>query len=78
MLLIGRFIGMMFGLVWIGNACLMLVFPRPWFKCSRRFGLQGALTEEKYSGRGVIEVRALGAIFLGGFAWVIYELLFSR
>jgi hypothetical protein len=76
--LIGRFIAMLFGLVWVSNGCLMLVFPRAWFKWSRQLGLQGALTEEKYSGRGAIEVRALGAVFLGGFGWIIYDMLFSR
>jgi hypothetical protein len=78
MLLIGRFIAMLFGLVWVSNAFLMLVYPPAWFRWSRRLGIQGALTEEKYSGRRAIEIRALGVVFLGGFAWVIYDMLFSH
>ena len=78
MLLVGRFISMLFGLVWVSNAFLMLVFPEAWFKWSRRLGIQGALTEEKYSGCGAIEVRALGAVFLAAFAWVICDMLFSH
>jgi hypothetical protein len=78
MLLIGRFMAMLFGIVWVSNAFLMLVYPQAWFRRSRRLGVQGALTEEKYSGRGAIEVRALGAVFLGGFAWVIYDMFFSH
>jgi hypothetical protein len=69
---------MLFGLVWVSNAFLMLVYPPAWFRWSRRLGIQGNLTEKKYSGRGAIEVRVLGAVFLGGFAWVIYDMLFSH
>ena len=78
MLLIERFIAILFGLAWISNGFLMLVYPQLWFKWSRRLGVQGAMTEERYSSRGAIEVRALGAVFLGGIVWVIYDMLFSH
>ena len=64
------------GLAWIANALLMLLSPRSWFRLPRWTGVHGSM---KYSdGRGDVAVRMLGVGFLGGFAWVVYDLLLSR
>jgi hypothetical protein len=76
--LIGRLTAILFGLFWASNAFLMVGCPPAWFRWARRLGIQGALSEEKYSGRAAIEVRALGAVCLGGFVWVIYDLFLSH
>jgi hypothetical protein len=73
-----RICAVLFGLFWLINALFMLVSPRAWFRLPKWFTVYGTLTEEKHSrGRGAIEVRILGAMFLGGFAWVIYGAFFS-
>jgi len=79
MKLLGLMFLTIFGLWWVVNASLMLVSPRLWFKLAMWSGTQGVFTEEKHSsGRGAVDVRMLGAIFLGGFVWVVYDAWFSR
>lgn len=64
----------------VANQCLVHVgIATAWFRLPKWFTVYGILTEEKHSsGPGAIEVRILGAMFLGGFAWVIYDAFFSR
>jgi hypothetical protein len=63
-------IALLIGLVWTSNAFLMLLSPRSWFRLARWTGVQGS------HGRNSIAVRMLGALFLGVFAWISYDMLF--
>src|ERR1700730_17856022 len=65
-------LALLIGLVWISNAFLMLLSPRSWFRLSRWTGVQGS------HGRNAMAIRMLGAIFLGVFAWISYDMLFSH
>ena len=64
------------GAVLLVNALFMLISPKTWFRLPRWTGVQGSLTEEKYStGWGAIQVRVTGGIWLGFIAWVLYHSL---
>jgi hypothetical protein len=67
-----KIIALLIGLVWINNAFLMLLSPLSWFRLARWTGVQGS------HGRNTIVVRMLGAIFLGVFVWISYDMLFSH
>jgi hypothetical protein len=61
------------------NAFFMLASPRAWFRLPSWIRASGSLTEQKYaSGRGGIEVRCVGAVFLGIIGWVLYDSLINR
>lgn len=75
---LGWIVTFIFALVWLTNSCVMLFSPRTWFRLPSWIGLRGSLTEADYgSGWGAVQVRLLGAICLGGFAWVLYDILFG-
>jgi len=58
------------------NGAFMLASPRAWYRLPRWMGLQGSLTEEKYStGWGALQVRLTGAVFLAVIAWAVYDSL---
>ena len=58
------------------NGLCMLVSPRAWYRLPHWFRASGGLPEEKYGrGWGAIQVRLVGATFLGGIAWVIYDVI---
>ena len=66
-----------FGVLLAVNGAFMLASPRAWFRLPRWMGLQGSLTEEKYStGWGALQVRLTGAVFLAFIAWPVYHALF--
>jgi hypothetical protein len=58
---------------WITNATIMLLSPKLWFRLP---GVpRGVMTENKY-GRtawGRLQVRLLGAAFLGVVLWIIWD-----
>jgi len=63
----------------VGNATLMLISPRVWFRIPHWMRLSGSLTEAKFStGWGAIQVRLLGACFLGVMAWFLHGCFSSR
>ena len=73
---IGWFFLLAVGGLLIVSAFCMAVSPRTWFQLSERLGITGTLSPERYaSGKGSIEVRALGAVVLAGIGWVIYDYL---
>ncbi len=77
MVIFVRICAVLFALVWLINASFMLASPRAWFRLPKWFTVYGRLREEKHSsGRGAIEVRILGAMLLGAFAWIIYDAFF--
>jgi hypothetical protein len=62
-----------------GNAVLMLVSPRAWFKVPQWIRLSGSLAAERFSsGWGAIQVRILGACFLAVMAWFVHGCLAPR
>jgi hypothetical protein len=61
------------------NAVLMLISPRLWFRIPQWIRLSGSLTAEKFSsGSGAIQVRLLGAAFLGMLLWFMHGCLSSH
>lgn len=67
------------GVIGVGlvvNGLFMLLSPRAWFRLPDWISFRGSLTEKLYgSGWGAIQVRLLGAIFVGVVAWVLYDSL---
>jgi hypothetical protein len=61
------------------NGTVMLVSPKAWFALPFWIRATGGLREEKYaSGGGAVQVRIVGAIFLGGIGWVLYDSFFAH
>jgi len=61
-----------------GNAALMVVSPRAWFRVPRWIRLTGTMSEDKFaSGWGAIQVRLLGGCFLAIMAWFLHGCLSS-
>lgn len=57
----------------VGNAVLMLISPKIWFRVPHWIRLSGSLTEAKFSsGWGAIQIRVLGACFLAIMAWFVH------
>jgi hypothetical protein len=58
------------------NGLIMLISPRVWFNLPFWIRASGGLSKEKYgSGWGAIQIRLLGAIFLGIVLWFLYSSL---
>jgi len=58
----------------ITNALFMLVSPRAWYRLPRWIRLSGNLSERQYgSGWGAIQIRLLGAIFVGVIGWALFD-----
>ena len=58
------------------NAVVMIISPRLWFQMPQWIRASGGLTKERYtSGFGAVQVRVLGAIFLGVMAYFAYAFL---
>jgi hypothetical protein len=69
----------LFGAFFAVNGLLMVVSPKTWFRLPKWIGVHGSLAKDKYSsGPASIEVRILGAIFVGFVGWVIYDSLFRQ
>jgi hypothetical protein len=73
--LVGSLIAVLVGLLFFVNGSFMLVSPRAYFKLPSWLAPKGAhINEKRYgSGWGVIELRILGAIFVGVTVWVVYD-----
>jgi hypothetical protein len=72
-------LGGIVGLLVTINAAYMVISPRAWFRLPDFLRLNGSLSEKKYAeGLGADAVRLLGAIFLTGIGWVLYDLLFRN
>jgi hypothetical protein len=55
------------------NGLIMLISPRIWFKMPFWIRASGSLSKEKYgSGWCAVQIRLLGAIFLGLVIWFVY------
>ena len=55
------------------NATAMLVSPEVWFRMPAWIRLNGTLTRAKYAkGQGAVQIRLLGAIFLGLLAYMFH------
>jgi hypothetical protein len=79
MLIFGRIVAALLGLVMLVNASFMLVSPRAWFNLPSWLRASGALTKEKYStGFRAVQVRVTGALMIGIVCWVIYDMFLSR
>ena len=64
------------GVGFVVNGLFMLLSPRAWFRLPDWISGRGSLTEKRYgSGWGAIQVRLLGAIFVGVVFWVLYDAL---
>lgn len=60
------------------NAAFMLASPRRWFRLPNWVALRGSMREARYAtGYGAVEVRLLGAVWLAGIAWILYDILFG-
>lgn len=75
-----QFVGAIFFVVTIaavgGNAVIMLISPRVWFRIPPWIRFSGSLSAEKFSsGSGAIQVRLLGACFLGILFWFMHGCL---
>jgi hypothetical protein len=58
------------------NAVVMIISPRLWFQMPQWIRLSGGLARENYaSGFGAVQVRVLGALFLGLMVYFIYAFL---
>jgi hypothetical protein len=78
MLIFGRVIAAIFGLVMLINASFMLVSPRAWFRLPGWLRAQGTMTEEKYTkGWGALQVHIAGALMISVLVWVIYDMFFG-
>jgi hypothetical protein len=83
MTIIGEVIGVccaiFVGVMVIVNASVMLWSPKAWFALPSWIRATGTLRRNKYStGWGALQVRILGAIFLGVLTWMIYEASIRR
>jgi hypothetical protein len=66
-------------IAFIVNGSVMLWSPKAWFELPSWIRATGTLRRTKYStGWGALQVRILGAIFLGAITWMIYEALLRR
>lgn len=64
------------GVALVVNGLFMVLSPRAWFRLPSWFPGPGSLTEKRYgSGLGAIQVRMVGALFLGVIVWVLYASL---
>jgi hypothetical protein len=64
------------GVVLVVNGLFMVLSPRAWFRLPSWIPGLGSLTEKRYGGGwGAIQVRLLGAIFVGVVFWVLYDSL---
>ena len=64
------------GLVLVVNGLFMVLSPRAWFRLPSWIPGRGSLTEKRYgSGFGAIQVRIVGALFLGVIVRVLYDSL---
>ena len=60
------------------NGAFMLISPRAWLRLPSWFPSAGLSFRERYAdGRGLIELRFVGAALLAFIGWVIYESLFA-
>ena len=58
------------------NGAVMLISPRTWFRLPSWLAGHGTMTERKYDSRsGRLQVRMLGAIFIGVVAYVVIDIL---
>jgi hypothetical protein len=72
---IGWFAAVLVGFMFTFNGIVMLVSPKAWFRIPPWLAGRGTMTEQKYSTRnGALQVRALGAIFIAGVAYVLISL----
>lgn len=61
------------------NGFFMLISPRRWYRLPRWLPATGSLQESMYSaGWGAVQVRLVGATFIGVTAWVLYAVLTRR
>ena len=59
-----------------GNAIVMLISPRAWFRLPHWIRLSGSITEAKFStGKGALQVRMLGGCFLILTLWFLHGCL---
>lgn len=64
------------GVVLVVNGLFMVLSPRAWSRLPSWIPGRGSLTEKRYgSGFGAIQVRIVGALFLGVIVWVLYDSL---
>jgi hypothetical protein len=76
---IGLSIALLVGVLITINALYMLISPRAWFRLPSFLRFNGTLTEKKHAeGLGADKVRLLGAIFLTGIGWVLYDLFLTN
>ena len=73
--IVGRFVAILLGLLFVVNGFFMLISPRAYFKLPNWMAPKGGhITERKYgSGWRAMELRICGAAFLGTAAWVVYD-----
>jgi hypothetical protein len=71
-----RVIGiLLLGLLFL-NAGMMLISPKKWFELPSWLRGSGTMTRVRYSsGRGAVEVRVLGGLFLTILGWACFNLL---
>jgi hypothetical protein len=74
MLILGRVIAVLFGIVMFINAAFMLVSPKAWFGLPSWLRAQGTLRKEKYSsGVRAVEIQITGAVMIAVLVWVVYD-----
>jgi hypothetical protein len=63
--------------LFVFHGALMLVSPKAWLALP--YWIRGNGREEEYgSGWGAVQVRIIGALFLGGIGWVLYDFFFAH
>ena len=76
MRILGWLVLAVIGVGFVVNGLFMLLSPRAWFRLPDWISGRGSLAEKRYgSGWGAIQVRLLGAIFIGVVVWVLYDSL---
>jgi len=77
---IGHFFGWVIAVslafMFLLNGAVMLISPSRWFRLPSWLAGHGTMTERKYDSRsGRLQVRMLGAIFIGVVAYVVIDIL---
>ena len=67
-----------FAITLVINGAFMFISPRAWLRLPDWFPSAGPSFRERYAdGRGLIELRFMGAALLAFIGWMTYESLFA-
>jgi hypothetical protein len=79
MLIFGRIVAVLVGLILLVNGAFMLVSPRAWFRLPYYLRATGTATEKRFeSGLGEVQTRLAGGVMVAGILWVVFDLCSRR